>query len=233
MTRRRLACVLAAVIAAGCTSGPPPPPTEDRPYEQQVQAARADKDAAFRTRDNSPIPIASRAAFPGLSYFAVDPAYRVPAVLTEDPSQRAVVMELPTSSTELRRMRKVGALGFTVAGASYTLTAFVDATAPDVRRLFVPFGDLTNGAETYKGGRYLDLDRTPTGLYDLDFNRVYHPFCVYDASYVCPVPPRENRMTAAIKAGERLGPFQLPDVRNRPDAQGLLRAVKVGTARAN
>ena len=117
MTRRRLAFVLAAVLAAGCTSGPPPPPTEDRPYEQQVQAARADKDAAFRTQDNSPIPIASRAAFPGLSYFAVDPTYRVPALLTEDPSQRAVVMELPTSSTELRRMRKVGALGFTVAGA--------------------------------------------------------------------------------------------------------------------
>ena len=118
MTRRRLAFVLAAAIAGGCTSGPPPPSTEDRPYEQQVQAARADKDAAFRTQDNSPIPIASRAAFSGLPYFAVDPAYRVPALLTQDPSQRGVVMELPTSSTELRRMRKVGALGFTVAGAS-------------------------------------------------------------------------------------------------------------------
>lgn len=204
MTRHRLACMLAAVIAGACTSGQPPPPADDRPYEQQVQAARAEKDAAFRTRDDSPIPAASRAAFSGLTYFAVDSAYRVPALLTEDPSQRGVVIELPTSSTELRRMRKVGALGFTVAGASYTLTAFVDATAPDVRRLFVPFGDLTNGTETYKGGRYLDLDRTPTGLYDLDFNRAYHPFCVYDASYVCPVPPRENRMTVAIKAGERL-----------------------------
>jgi uncharacterized protein (DUF1684 family) len=68
----------------------------------------------------------------------------------------------------------------------------------------VPFGDLTNGEETYKGGRYLELDRTPTGLYDLDFNRAYHPYCVYDISYVCPVPPRENRLTVAIKAGERL-----------------------------
>jgi hypothetical protein len=97
----------------------------------------------------------------------------------------------------------------------------------------VPFGDLTNGTETYKGGRYLDLDRTPTGLYDLDFNRAYHPFCVYDPSYVCPVPPRENRMTVAIKAGERLGPFQLPAVKNRPDAQGRLRAVKSGTALAD
>ena len=44
-------------------------------------------------------------------------------------------------------------------------------------RLFVPFADMTNGAETYAAGRYLDLDRTPTGLYDLDFNRAYHPYC--------------------------------------------------------
>jgi uncharacterized protein (DUF1684 family) len=102
-----------------------------------------------------------------------------------------------------------------------------------MRRLFVPFGDLTNGAETYKGGRYLDLDRTPTGLYDLDFNRAYHPYCVYDPSYVCPVPPRENRLTVAIRAGERLGPFQLPGDRNSPDASWIAPAVRVGTAQAN
>jgi uncharacterized protein (DUF1684 family) len=204
MTRRAIAAALAAVLAGACTSGPPPPPIDERPYEQTVQTARAEKDTFFRTRDESPLPAATRSAFAGLPYFAIDPAYRIPAVLTEDPAGRGVVIELPTSSTERRRMRKVGALGFAVAGGSYTLTAFVDADAPDMRRLFVPFGDLTNGAETYKGGRYLDLDRTPTGLYDLDFNRAYHPYCVYDPSYVCPVPPRENRMTVAIRAGERL-----------------------------
>jgi uncharacterized protein len=195
----------AALVAVGaCTSGPPPPASDDKPYEQRVQAARMEKDAAFRTARDSPIPAPARAAFTGLAYFAIDPAYRVPAVLTEDPSGRQVVISLPTSSTELRRMRKVGALGFTILGAPYTLTAFVDAEAADMRRLFVPFGDLTNGAETYKGGRYLDLDRTPTGLYDLDFNRAYHPYCVYDQAFVCPVPPRENRLTTSIKAGERL-----------------------------
>jgi uncharacterized protein len=223
----------AAFVAVGaCTSGPPPPASDDKPYEQRVQAARAEKDAAFRTASDSPIPAPARAAFTGLAYFAIDPGYRVPAVLTEDPSGRQVVMSLPTSSTELRRMRKVGALGFTILGAPYTLTAFVDAEAPDMRRLFVPFGDLTNGAETYKGGRYLDLDRTPTGLYDLDFNRAYHPYCVYDQAFVCPVPPRENRLTASIKAGERLGPFQLSSLREDLDARGRPTAAKVGTALA-
>ena len=64
--------------------------------------------------------------------------------------------------------------------------------------------DLTNGTETYPGGRYLDLDRTATGIYDLDFNRAYHPFCYYNSSYDCPVPPAENRLKMPIRAGEKL-----------------------------
>ena len=79
------------------------------------------------------------------------------------------------------------------------------ASEADLRRLFVPFGDLTNGTETYPGGRYLDLDRTATGIYDLDFNRAYHPFCLFNPKYDCPVPPRENRLKLPVRAGERLG----------------------------
>jgi hypothetical protein len=95
-------------------------------------------------------------------------------------------------------------LGFTLGGSSYTLIAFVNADTDALNRLFVPFGDLTNSGETYHGGRYLELDRTSTGLYDLDFNRAYHPNCVYSPAWECPVPPRENRLPVAIRAGERL-----------------------------
>ena len=100
-------------------------------------------------------------------------------------------------------MRRVGALTFTLHGAEYSLLAFADVDASDTRHLFVPFGDLTSNKETYGGGRYLDLDRTPTGLYDLDFNRAYHPYCLYNPSFECPVPPRENRLPIAIRAGEK------------------------------
>ena len=101
-------------------------------------------------------------------------------------------------------MRKIGALQFTLKGQTLALTAFVDASTNDVRSLFVPFGDMTNGNETYPGGRYLDLERTATGIYDLDFNRAYHPFCVFNSAYDCPYPPAENRLTTPIRAGERL-----------------------------
>jgi len=41
-------------------------------------------------------------------------------------------------------------------------------------------------------------------LYDLDFNRAYHPSCVYNPNYECPVPPKENHLAVAVRAGERL-----------------------------
>jgi len=71
-------------------------------------------------------------------------------------------------------------------------------------RLFVPFGDLTNGLETYHAGRNLELPRTATGAYDLDFNRASHPYCLYNEAYDCPIPPKENRLDVPIRAGERL-----------------------------
>jgi hypothetical protein len=128
----------------------------------------------------------------------------VPAALAVEPSE--VVIELPTSTGQRRRMRRVGTLKFTLQGQPHTLAAFVDADTQDVRRLFVPFADLTSGTETFAGGRYIDLDRTGTGIYELDFNRAYHPFCVFNPEYDCPYPPRENRLQVPIRAGERLPP---------------------------
>ena len=205
MRRFRVAVSLAGILAsaAACTSGPPPP-VDDRPYEVQVLAARAQKDQFFKSHAESPLLPADRGKFTSLSYYAVDPAYRVPAALTQEAGGPPVIIELQTSTGAFDKMRRVGTLGFTLSATPYKLTAFAPADAKVITRLFVPFGDLTNVDETYRGGRYLDLQRTSTGLYDLDFNQAYHPYCVYNPNYVCPLPPRENRLVVAIRAGERL-----------------------------
>ena len=194
----------AAISAAACSSGPPPP-VSNRPYAENVLAHRTAKDQAFRLSADSPLLPADRAGFPGIPYFDVDPAYNTPASLHEDRSGEPVIIELMTSQNTIDRLAKVGTLHFTLQGTPRTLTAFATA-AEGLNRLFVPFGDLTNGEETYKGGRYLDLDRTPTGLYELDFNLAYHPLCVFNINYTCPIPPSENRRPVAIRAGERLRP---------------------------
>jgi uncharacterized protein len=185
------------LVAAGCGSPPPVP------YAQQIQDQRTAKDAAFASGSSeSPVPPAERATFLPLAYFPVDEGYHVPARLAPAPGD--VALDMPTSTGQRRQMRRAGQLRFSVKNQTLTLTAFVEANDQAMQRLFVPFGDPTNGTETYIGGRYLDLDRTATGLYDLDFNRAYHPYCVYNPQYDCPYPPRENRLTAPIRSGERL-----------------------------
>ena len=156
----------------------------------------------MRGSSDSPVLPEKRAAFPPLPYYPIDEEYRVPAGLKV--ARGEDVMEMSTSTGAPRKMRRVGSLAFTLKGQPLTLTAFAEITDVQLRRLFVPFGDLTNGTETYQGGRYLDLDLQSSGVYELDFNRAYHPYCVVNPQYECPVPPRENRLPRPIKAGERM-----------------------------
>lgn len=158
----------------------------------------------MRESEDSPVLAAQRASFPPLTYFPISEEYRVPAALTVAASN--TILEIPTSTGKRRAHRRIGRLEFTLQGQPMTLTAFVEVGQQDMRRLFVPFGDPTNGTETYPGGRYLELDRTATGIYDLDFNRAYHPFCYYNPAFDCPYPPRENRLAIPVRAGEKSGP---------------------------
>jgi uncharacterized protein (DUF1684 family) len=191
----RIGPIVLVLIAVGCTKKP-------ASYEEEISAWHAEKDRYMREAPDSPVPADKRATFPAITYFPTDPAYRVGAELT--PNQGGPTLDMPTSTGQLRKMRRVGKLSFTLKQQPLTLTAFIEADQTDMRRLFVPFGDLTNGTETYPGGRYLELDRTATGFYDLDFNRAFHPFCFYNPTYDCPYPPAENRLKVPIRAGERL-----------------------------
>lgn len=155
----------------------------------------------FRSSSDSPLKPEERDKYLPLSYFPVDESYSVPAQL--EPAAERITIQMPTSTGTLRQMERVGELLFTLNGQQMKLSAFVDTTSR-VTRLFVPFTDLTSGTETYPAGRYLDLDPTPTGIYIVDFNAAYHPYCYYNSTYECPFPPAENRLPTPIRAGERL-----------------------------
>ena len=191
------ACVIGvALLNQACN--PKPPETKD--YTAKIAAERASKDTMFE-RGDDPVPTARHAQFLPLAYFPIDPDYDVPASL--EPSDDATVFDVPTSAGTPRKMRKAGTLVFSLKGQPLRITAFHDLTTP-ASHLSVMFSDLTSGTETYAAGRYLDLDRNATGFYELDFNKAYTPYCYYNPTYECPIPPTENRLKIAIDAGERL-----------------------------
>ena len=189
--------LLAAFCAAGCTSSPSPP--DDSSYVQTIESWRADRDKAW-SESTDPIPADKRGEFLPLRYFPPDSSYAVPAELKL--SDTRPVVELPTSTGELRRMQIVGTLEFTLNGQKLSLGALSPAGEP-IRSLFVPFADLTTKKETYAAGRYLDIEPTATGIYTIDFNYAYNPTCAYNNAYSCPYPPPSNRLQVAVRAGEK------------------------------
>lgn len=167
---------------------------------------RADKDEFFRASDHSPLPAADREAFEGLPYFGVDASRRFDG-LTLEPyaGGEPTAFQIPTSDGQLRPAERAGTFSFTIDGQACRLTAYI-FEGGDPSSVFVPFLDGTSGTETYGAGRYLDLERDDDGTYSLDFNLAYHPSCVYDMRFSCPLTPAENRLPVRIEAGERLAP---------------------------
>ena len=197
--RAVVVCLVAGLVSTACG---PPRPDEER-YLDQLVEDREVKDRQFSGAD-SIVPLDRRSWMVPLRYYEPDVSYRVPAQLNVGEEQP--VFEIPTSTGELRTVQRVGTLEFVLNGEPMTLAALVEIPAQNAGHLFVPFRDETSGRETYPAGRYLDLPNSRTGIYDLDFNRAYHPYCYFSEEYECPFPPPENRLATAVRAGERLPP---------------------------
>ena len=173
-------------------------------YEDAVAQFRQDKDAFFKNVDQSPIPVAERDAFAGLPYYPVDPAYAFDDLpLAPYTGSEPSSFQIPTTDGQLRPAHRAGTFTFELGGEPRSLTAYV-LNEGDPTSLFLPFLDATSGTETYGAGRYLDLEPEDDGTYSLDFNLAYHPSCVYDPTYSCPLTPAENRLPVRVEAGERL-----------------------------
>ncbi|HSK53010.1 MAG TPA: DUF1684 domain-containing protein [Clostridia bacterium] len=175
-------------------------------YAEAVSQFRSEKDEFLASSPHSPIPEAERPAFTGLPYYRVDEALRFEALRLEPyTGDEPSTFQIPTSDGQLRPAHRAGILAFEIGGERHQLTAYTFDEGDD-ESLFVPFLDTTSGTETYGAGRYLDLDPEEDGTYTVDFNLAYHPSCVYDPRYSCPLTPAENRLPIRIEAGERLPP---------------------------
>lgn len=169
---------------------------------------RQTKDELFRRHPQSPLSDASRLSFRGLSYFPYDPEWRIEAKLEPLLDEPLILGE--TVSLGLGpRFRKAARLDLRAGGLPISLIVYwIDVYGGS---LFLPFRDSSGDDDTYEGGRYLVDTAKGSDFFYLagakdrvvvDFNYAYNPSCVYDDRWSCPLAPRENYLSLAIRAGE-------------------------------
>ena len=141
------------------------------------------------------------ANYHGLRWFPFDPKLRFELPLSANPLPDTVVI-LSTRGNQRRALR-VGWLDFRVNGVTCRLEA-TRLLEPGVGEgdFGIFFRDATSGKESYGLGRYVDVEKTASGRYVLDFNNSYNPACAVSVYYNCPIPPRANTLKVAIRAGE-------------------------------
>ena len=196
--------ILAIWVCAlwGCSGTDVPNRQFSSSPEDPVLQERLAKDKAFRSGQDSPIPGAERAGFQGLSYYPINPELRFRAKLNRYASPKQI--RLGTNTGEIRSGLQYGYFDFQVENRTCRLNVYKLEDAPDLgASLFLPFRDATSGKETYGAGRYIDLQENTSGIYDLDFNRAYNPFCAYNNEFSCPLPLAENIREIPIRAGEK------------------------------
>ena len=144
-----------------------------------------------------------------ISFFPVNEKYRISCKFERTPNSQWFKME---SSGQIKRnYRTYGIIHFTINDTAVTLNIYQSqelmATTEYRDHLFIPFTDATSGEETYESGRYIDFEISviKNDRIIIDFNKAYNPYCAYvSGKYNCPIPPAENRLAVAIRAGEKV-----------------------------
>lgn len=178
---------------------------------QALLQERQEKDAFFKSHPYSPLTPEQQALFTHLDYFDPNPALDL--ILEAEEFAEKPNIKMQTSTGEIRWYQKWGKLNFAVDGQPVELTLFF---SPEQGYFFLPFMDATSGVETYSGGRYLDPEWLGGGRFHVNFNIAYSPYCAFNEpvalamqagreprTWTCPIPPQENRLKVAIRAGEK------------------------------
>ncbi len=149
------------------------------------------------TMDGSPL--TGSASGGKFDFYPADKNWVIEADFVAEEKAGTFQMEMTDSTTQESKM--AGKASFLHNGQKTELLIFDEGDA-----FLLPFRDATNGQETYGGGRYINIPKKDLlgGKMTIDFNRAHNFYCAYSEKYICPVPPRENRVSFAVTAGEKI-----------------------------
>ena len=170
----------------------------DNEYIKSIQNLRSDKDSYLKKDTASPIE--DKMKFTGLKYFDINPNFKITGKIDRVTSGQTI--NITMSGGEVEEYEAYGNVKFEIEGVKCVLKIFKTPEG----NLFLPFKDLTSNKEPYGAGRYLDFGVNEVNGNEImmDFNKAYHPYCAYNHTFTCPVPPAENTLNVEVKAGERL-----------------------------
>jgi len=164
----------------------------------------------FKDPKESPLEPRDLKKFRGHQFFPIDLKYRVTARFIRQ--ENAPFIGLKTTTSRLSKERIYAYAEFELQGRSFKLPLYQSQDLMNTKEyadyLFFPFSDLTNGKQSYGGGRFIDLRIPPQGqdTIVIDFNQAYNPYCAYNHKYSCPLVPEENQMDIEVPAGVVLVP---------------------------
>jgi len=183
--------------------------SQHTPTKEQIDWLEASKEAQVRLnseyadKEKSPLIEEDFKTFKNLDFFPIDLKYIVKASFVKN--DFPVPFEMATTTDRKPVYQKYGSLYFKIDGIKCELPVYQSLSLMEKEEyknyLFVPFTDLTNGKESYGGGRYVDLELPLDSEVMLDFNQAYNPYCAYNHKYSCVIPPKENDLPVKIKAG--------------------------------
>ncbi|MFK8104086.1 MAG: DUF1684 domain-containing protein [Saprospiraceae bacterium] len=174
-------------------------------FKKSIKAHRKAYMEDFLKEERSPIK--NKKDLKYLKFYKAKRAYQVTASFERTP--QASSFDMATYSGVTKKYVKYGIASFELNGKTYQLAIYQSTFLRKMEKykdhLFLPFKDWTNGEKTYGGGRYIDLKMSDIqdGKVVLDFNKCYNPWCAFSDGYSCPIPPQENHLEVAIKAGEK------------------------------
>ena len=133
--------------------------------------------------------------FNGIKRFPVNEQWRVTAHLETASSAKLFITNVLGQTVA---ENSPGKLLFKIEGKNYQLDVLTEGD-----QLFILFGDATSGKTTYPTGRFLYAQMPDAnGNTILDFNQAYNPPCAFTVYATCPIPPKQNVLPIAVKAGE-------------------------------
>jgi uncharacterized protein (DUF1684 family) len=135
--------------------------------------------------------------FTGIKMFPIHEKWKIKARVIPAQTDKKIAITDIIGTISMQPL--AGTVVFELQGKQYEIEAIDNG-----KDLFIIFADPTNKKNTYGAGRFLYVPKPDNeGYTTIDFNKSINPPCAFTEFATCPLPPKQNFLSIAIKAGEK------------------------------